>query len=224
MNGSQDAQKGQSSHPPTHSQIFFTSPTLRMLRNRFPGTCHLPGRGPSGFPHFALRGAARLSFTARIERRASNSRYSSLREWPRLPSTARINDPSKLACLSSLGMASVVAQLRPSSEHIPIVRAPGARDHAGAVPARFIVRVLRARRAPGRFLLTLLRPHVARARGSSQLPHPLFQHPVNDHRENTSQAAHLLPPGLAGPAAQALQSLGNGTVSTAACRFPYQTH
>jgi len=32
-------------------------------------------------------------------------------------------------------MASVVVQLRPSSEHIPIVRAPRALDHAGAVPA-----------------------------------------------------------------------------------------
>ena len=32
-------------------------------------------------------------------------------------------------------MAPVVVQLRPSSEHIPIVRAPGARDHAGVVPA-----------------------------------------------------------------------------------------
>jgi len=32
-------------------------------------------------------------------------------------------------------MASVVVQLRPSSEHIPIVRAPGARDHAAVVPA-----------------------------------------------------------------------------------------
>src|SRR5438477_10008888 len=30
-------------------------------------TREFPGRGPSGFPHFALRGAARLSFTARIE-------------------------------------------------------------------------------------------------------------------------------------------------------------
>jgi hypothetical protein len=28
-----------------------------------------------------------------------------------------------------------VVQLRPSSEHIPIVRALGARDHAGVVPA-----------------------------------------------------------------------------------------
>ncbi len=45
-----------------------------------------------------------------------------------------------------------------------------------------------------------------------------------DHRENTSQAAHLLPPGLAGPAAQAIQGPGNGMASTAACRFPYRTH
>jgi len=31
-------------------------------------TCHKPGRGSSDFPHSALRGAARLSFTARIGR------------------------------------------------------------------------------------------------------------------------------------------------------------
>ena len=30
----------QHSHPPTHWQIFFTRPTLRLLRNRFPVTCH----------------------------------------------------------------------------------------------------------------------------------------------------------------------------------------
>ena len=37
----------QLSHPPTHWQIFFTRPTLRLLCNRFPGTCHEPGRGAS---------------------------------------------------------------------------------------------------------------------------------------------------------------------------------
>jgi len=45
-----------------------------------------------------------------------------------MPCTARINDPSKLARFSSRGMASVLVPLRPSSEHILIVRAPGARD------------------------------------------------------------------------------------------------
>jgi hypothetical protein len=30
----------QLSHPPTHWQIFFTRPTLRLCRNRFPETCH----------------------------------------------------------------------------------------------------------------------------------------------------------------------------------------
>ena len=42
----------QLSHPPAH---------------RHAETCHQPERAPSDFPHFALRGAARLSFTARIE-------------------------------------------------------------------------------------------------------------------------------------------------------------
>ena len=51
--GRDDPNCAQRSHPPTHWHA---------------ETCHLPGRGPSGFPHFALRGAARLSFTARIGR------------------------------------------------------------------------------------------------------------------------------------------------------------
>jgi hypothetical protein len=49
-----------------------------------------------------------------------------------------------------------------------------------------IVRVLRARRAPGRSLLFLLKPRVARARGSSQLPHLLFQHPARDRQQEPS--------------------------------------
>jgi len=55
------------------------------------------------------------STTARIER-------------PRHPSK---NSPSKQACFCFLGMAPVLVPLRPSSEHILIVRAPGARDQHG---------------------------------------------------------------------------------------------
>src|SRR5207244_13574686 len=50
--GWDDPNCAQCSHPPTHWHA---------------ETCHLPGRGLSGFPHFALREAARLSFTARPE-------------------------------------------------------------------------------------------------------------------------------------------------------------
>jgi hypothetical protein len=60
-------------------------------------------------------------------------------------------DPSKLACVS-LGMAPVLVPLRPSSEHILIMRAPGARNQHGCHSIPFIVRVLRARRAPGHSL------------------------------------------------------------------------
>jgi hypothetical protein len=42
-----------------------------------------------------------------------------------------LNDPSKLACFTLPGMAPVLVPLRPSSEHILIVRAPGARDQHG---------------------------------------------------------------------------------------------
>ena len=46
------------SHPPTHWQIVLTHPTLRLLRNRFPVTCHLPGRGPSDLLRPFLEGVA----------------------------------------------------------------------------------------------------------------------------------------------------------------------
>jgi hypothetical protein len=147
----------QLSHPPTHWHA---------------ETCHEPGRGPSDFPHFALRGAVRLSFTARIEgahsdRAASASKKDGLaaplppfrgralhehRRASSLPSHA----PSKLACFSSPGMAPVLVPLRPSSEHLPIFYTSPKRRGRGCPLLRassdhcFIVGALRARRAPGR--------------------------------------------------------------------------
>jgi hypothetical protein len=53
---------------------------------------------------------------------------------------ARINAPSKLARCSFHGMAPVLVPLRPSSEHILIVRAPGARDRHGCHATPCIVR------------------------------------------------------------------------------------
>ena len=46
-------------------------------------------------------------------------------------------------------MAPVLVPLRPSSEHILIVRAPGVRNQHGCHSIPFIVGALRARRAPG---------------------------------------------------------------------------
>jgi hypothetical protein len=46
-------------------------------------------------------------------------------------------DPSKLACVS-LGMAPVLVPLRPSSEHILIMRAPGARNQHGCHSIPFL--------------------------------------------------------------------------------------
>jgi hypothetical protein len=66
--GWDDPNCAQCFHPPTHWQIFFTRPTLRLLRNRFPGTCQLPWRGPSDFLYLSWREWPRLPFTARIER------------------------------------------------------------------------------------------------------------------------------------------------------------
>jgi len=62
--------------------------------------------------------------------------------------TMNTNGPSKLARFTLPGMTPVLVPLRPSSEHILIVRAPGARDHHGCHSTPFIVGALRARRAP----------------------------------------------------------------------------
>ena len=90
--------------PPTQPSADFSPTQAPAAWQPFTRDALYPGRGPS------------------------NSLYLPLREWPRLPSTARSNDPSKLARFSSHGMAPLLVPLRPSSEHILIVRAPGARD------------------------------------------------------------------------------------------------
>ncbi|MEP6889611.1 MAG: MarR family transcriptional regulator [Nitrospirota bacterium] len=68
--------------------------------------------------------------TARVERGPSQGARSASRKGTWLLFTIY----SKLVYFTSLGMALVVVQLRTSSEHIPIVRAPGARDHASVIP------------------------------------------------------------------------------------------
>ena len=87
-----------------------------------------------------------------------------------VPSKAAVSDlrwSFQARLLLPLGMAPVLVPLRPSSEHILIVRAPGARDQHGRHSTPFIVRVLRAKRAPGCSPLIPLRPCVARAQGDS---------------------------------------------------------
>jgi len=58
--------------------------------------------------------------------RIPSSREGGLLDLPLRASNEHYNAPSKLARYSHCGMALVVVLLRPSSEHIPIVRAPGA--------------------------------------------------------------------------------------------------
>jgi len=63
-----------------------------------------------------------------------NSPFPSLggnQSYPLLRTSNDIHAPSKLACFSYLGMAPVLVPLRPSNEHILIVRVPGARDQHG---------------------------------------------------------------------------------------------
>ena len=108
MGGWDDPNCAHRSHPPTHWHAV---------------TCHLPRRGPSGFPHFAHGGAARLSFTARIGR-------------------------------------ALLYRARSAST----------KDGLAAPPP------------------VLLKPRVARARGSSQPPRPLFQHPVKASQLGRSRA------------------------------------
>ena len=50
---------------------------------------------------------------------------------PRLPSTARFNNPSKLARFSSLGRAPMLVYVRPSNEALLRARVPGAQDQRG---------------------------------------------------------------------------------------------
>ena len=71
--------------------------------------------------------------------------------WPDWSPTARVKRYTwslQARLPLSLGMAPVLIPLRPSSEHILIVRAPGARDQRGCRSIPFIVRVLRARECP----------------------------------------------------------------------------
>jgi hypothetical protein len=85
---------------------------------------------------------------------------------PALPSDCCAIDFPGRAIRPGEGLPISFAFLGGSGRGCPLLRASN--EH-------FLnVRVLRARRAPGRSLLILLRPRVARARGSSQLPHPLF--------------------------------------------------
>jgi hypothetical protein len=85
-------------------------------------------------------------------------------------------------------MAPVLVPLRPSNEHILIVRVPGARDQHGCHSIPFIVGALRARRTVCLLPRILLRPRVARAQGTARLPRlllrlqqllPLLEHPKN---------------------------------------------
>ena len=98
-------------------------------------------RDPPNFPHLSigewagcplLRASNEHRFTVRVLRTGGRPGYPSLL--------------SKLARFST-GMAPVLVPLRPSSEHILIVRAPGARDQHGCHSAPFIVDALRTRRA-----------------------------------------------------------------------------
>ncbi len=81
-----------------------------------------------------------------------------LSEFPEPPlSTARVEPPSpiqlirpSLLAFTLFGRAPMLVPLRPSNEHILIVRVPGAQDQCGCPPNPFIVGALRAQRAVGR--------------------------------------------------------------------------
>jgi len=69
----------------------------------------------------------------------------------------------------------MVVYVRPSNEALLRARVPGAQDQRGCPSIPFIVRVLRAKRAPGRSLLLLLRPWAS----LRQLCHDLNGFPQN---------------------------------------------
>jgi len=90
---------------------------------------------------------------------------------PALPSDCFAIDFPGRAISPGEGLPILFTSLQGNGQGCPLLRASN--EH------RFTVRVLRARKAPGRSLLILLKPRVARALGSSQPPRPLFQHPAN---------------------------------------------
>jgi hypothetical protein len=70
-----------------------------------------------------------------------------LHDWVPHCALQRYKRSLQARLLFSLGMAPVLIPLRPSSEHILIVRAPGARDQRGCHSIPLIVRPLRANEA-----------------------------------------------------------------------------
>jgi hypothetical protein len=67
----------------------------------------------------------------------------------------------------------MLVNVRPSNEALLRTRVPGAQTNVGVLPILFIVRVLRARMAPGRSLPILRR---ARAPGAKKAPHAPAPH------------------------------------------------
>ncbi len=76
-----------------------------------------------------LEGVAEAALYCAQHSHPPNPERAETRSCPRRAPS--INDPSKLARFTFPGMAPVLVPLRPSSEHILIVRAPGARDQHG---------------------------------------------------------------------------------------------
>ena len=83
------------------------------------------------------------------------------------------NVPTKLVWLFPLGRAPVLVPLRPSSEHILIVRAPGARDQHGRHSVSSCA-FCEQEGWSGCSPPTLLRPRVARAQGTHRAIPPLL--------------------------------------------------
>ena len=100
------------------------------------------GRTPTPMPHQSLlrpppKGGLNLSLPVRIER-AVSLLFTRIQRggWCGLHCAHRatlilLNDPSKLACFSSLGRARMLVYMRPSNEALLRARVPGAQDQRG---------------------------------------------------------------------------------------------
>ena len=86
----------------------------------------------------------------------------------RRPSSLPSHTSFKVACFSSFGMAPVLVPLRPSNEHILIVRVPGARDRRGCHSTPSSCAFCEQEGWSGGSLPTLHRPRVARAQETSR--------------------------------------------------------
>ena len=147
----QDPQKNQTSHPPNPDAYFTRLPAPAKTVSS-PKDTPFAGRATTSDDLLLYKGVAGMTPTARHS-------HPPPPHWHSLTCHLSWRGPSRflMPVLEGAAKAAVYSAHRVST---------------------FLMRALRARRAPGRSSPILLTPRVARARGSSQLPRRQVQHPT----------------------------------------------